>query len=128
MVFSPSIFFSAARFFLLDVVAAQRRCTSRARVSRRAVAAANALSAAKTLFFLAGCSNRIGVQVDSRLHFATSPLLIPGGQHGEEEKEGSGEEDETSEEEVGVQRFEIFGDFNLSRRLLRPDRPASKCD
>jgi hypothetical protein len=28
--------------------------------------------------------------------------LIPGGQHGEEEKEGSGEEDEASEEEVGV--------------------------
>jgi hypothetical protein len=28
--------------------------------------------------------------------------LIPGGQHGEEEKEGSGEEDEASEEEVRV--------------------------
>jgi hypothetical protein len=42
------------------------------------------------------------VQVDSRLHFLRRRHLIPGGQHGEEEKEGSGEEDEASEEEVRV--------------------------
>jgi len=63
------------------------------------------------------------VHVDSRLHFATSPLLIPGGQHGEEEKESSGEEDETEEEEVGFCRFEIFD--GLSRSKIASHGPAS---
>jgi hypothetical protein len=64
---------------------------------------------AKSLFFLSVCSNRNAVHVDSRLHFATSQLTITlGGQHGEEKKEGSGEEDKAQEEEVGVCRFMIF--------------------
>jgi hypothetical protein len=61
-----------------------------------------ASSETRSLFFSSVCSNRIAVQVDSRLHFLRRRHLIPGGQHGEEEKEGSGEEDEASEEEVRV--------------------------
>jgi hypothetical protein len=95
----------------------------RARALRHPVADAFAPQAAKSLFFLSGCSNRNAVHVDSRLHFATSPLLIPGGQHGEEEKESSGEEDEASEEEVGVCRFEIFDGLSMSK--IASHGPAS---
>jgi hypothetical protein len=49
--------------------------------------------------------------------------LIPGGQHGEEEKEGSGEENEASEEEVNFCSFEIFD--GLSGSKIASHGPAS---
>jgi hypothetical protein len=68
----------------------------------------NASCRAKSLVFLSEWCNRKPVHVDSRLHFCDVATLIPGGQHGEEEKESSGEEDqEASEEEVSVRRFEV---------------------
>jgi hypothetical protein len=73
----------------VDRRAADRCMVLRARGSVCAVA--NSSRQAKSLFFLSVCSNPNAVHVDSRLHFATSQLMITlGGQHGEEKKEGSG--------------------------------------
>jgi hypothetical protein len=52
--------------------------------------------------------------------------LIPGGQHGEEEKESSGEEDQASEEEVSVCRFEVSD--NVTMLEIASRGPASAED
>ena len=72
-----------------------RFCDAQARAKRDADG--------KALFFSAEWCNRIAVHVDSRLHLRRRHL-IPGGLHGEEEKEGS-EEDQAEEKEVGVRRL-----------------------
>lgn len=121
-VIATSEILTDAPFSGLTKVCARQLHASCACALRRAVSDTFTPQALKSLFFLSGCSNPNAVQVDSRLHLATSPLLISGEQHGEEEKEGSGEEDEASEEEVTSYRFEIFDDLNSGRRLLRTGR------